>query len=119
MPGDKLIVPITPLMFSAAKDLMTSAAAKAYANNFLKPYGHVETLTINSKLHRIEVVCHLKGEVSPINVTIDDYTVERKAGKVMLQVHASSASRPWLEAVMRDHLHGRPFEVPSWAVGAL
>jgi hypothetical protein len=106
-------------MFAAAKDLMTSKAAKAYANDFIKNYGRVDELSIDSKRNRIEVVCHLNGEVSPIGVTIEKYLVEKKDGKAIFEVLDSSATRPWLQAVMRDHLHGRRIELPGWAAAAL
>ena len=106
-------------MFSAAKDAMTSTAAKAYANDFIKRYGRVDELKIDSKRNRIDVVCHLIGEVSPIGVTIEKYAVEKKDGKVVLEVLDSSATRPWLQAVMRDHLHGRKIDLPGWASAAL
>lgn len=106
-------------MFSAAKDLMTSKAAKAYANDYLKPYGAVEDLSIDSKRHRIDVTVRLNGEVSPIAVTIEKYQIEEVGGKKFFQVLDSSATRPWLQAVMRDHLHGRKVELPSWAAAAL
>jgi len=106
-------------MLGAAKDLMTSKAAKAWANNFIERYGRVDELKIDSKRNRIEVVVTLNGEVSPIGVTIEKYLVETKNGKTFLEVLDSSATRPWLQAVMRDHLHGRRFEVPGWAASAL
>jgi hypothetical protein len=36
-----------------------------------------------------------------------------------LEVHASTASRPWLEAALRVHLHGRRIALPGWAATAL
>jgi hypothetical protein len=106
-------------MFSAAKDLMTSKAAKSYANNLIASYGQVDELNIDSKRCRIDLVVRLNGEVSPIGVTIERYALESQGGKKFIQVQDSSATRPWLQAVMRDHLHGRRFEVPSWAAAAL
>ncbi|HVS54566.1 MAG TPA: hypothetical protein VHD62_19580 [Opitutaceae bacterium] len=106
-------------MFSAAKDLMTSKAAKAYANNFIARYGAVEELKIDSQRHRIEVVIRLNGEVSPVGVTIEKYALEQQGGKTLFEVVDSSATRPWLQAAMRDHLHGRRFELPAWASAAL
>jgi hypothetical protein len=106
-------------MFSAAKDMMTSKAAKAYVNDFIKTYGKVDELSIDSKRRRIDVVCQLSGEVSPIGVTIEKYRLEQAGGKVFLEVVDSSATRPWMQAAMRQHLHGRKFEVPSWAAAAL
>ena len=106
-------------MFSAAKDLMTSKAAKAYVNDFIKRYGRVDELAIDSKRCRIEVVCTLNGEVSPIGITIEKYQVRQEAGKTFLEVLDSSATRPWMQTAMRDHLHGRRIEVPGWAAAAL
>jgi hypothetical protein len=106
-------------MFSAAKDLMTSKAAKAYANNFIASYGQVEELSIDSKRGRIETLVRLNGEVSPIGVTIERYRIAESGGKKYLEVLDSSATRPWLQAVMRDHLHGKRIELPSWAASAL
>lgn len=106
-------------MFSAAKDVMTSKAAKAWVNDFIKPYGRVEELKIDSKRRRVEVMCHLNGEVSPIGVTIEKYLIDTNGPNPVLQVIDSSATRPWLQAVMRDHLHGRKFDLPPWAAAAL
>jgi hypothetical protein len=106
-------------MFSAAKALMTSKAAKAYVNDFIKRYGKIDELSIDSKRRRIDVNVQLNGEVSPIGVSIEKYHIEQKNGKVFIEVIDSSATRPWMQAAMRDHLHGRKFEVPSWAASAL
>lgn len=106
-------------MFSAAKDLMSSKAAKAYANNLISRYGSVDELSIDSKRQRVEVLVQLNGEVNPIGVTIEKYQVAQAGGKTFVEVVDSSCTRPWLQAVMRDHLHGRRFEVPGWAAAAL
>lgn len=110
---------IVRAMFSAAKDMMTSKAAKAYVNDFIKRYGRVDDLAIDSKRRRIEVTCTLNGEVSPIGVTIEKYRIDQEDGKTFLEVLDSSATRVWMQTAMRDHLHGRRFELPSWAAAAL
>lgn len=106
-------------MFSAAKDLMTSKAAKAYANNLIARYGEVDELVIDSRRNRVELVVRLHGEVSPIGITIEKYHLVQEDGKSQVEVLDSSCTRPWLQAVMRDHLHGRRFPLPSWAAAAL
>lgn len=106
-------------MFTAAKDLMTSKAAKAYVNNLINRYGAVDELSIDSKRGRIEVTVNLNGEVSPIGLTIEKYQLQREEGKTYVEVIDSSCTRPWLQAALRDHLHGRRFELPSWAASAL
>jgi hypothetical protein len=106
-------------MFSAAKDMLTSRAAKSYVNGLIKAYGSVDELIIDSKRQRIEVVCTLLGEVSSIGVTIEKYRIGQREGKTYIQVLDSSATRPWMQAAMSDHLNGREFEVPGWAAAAL
>jgi hypothetical protein len=106
-------------MFSAAKDMMTSKAAKTYVNDLIKTYGRVDDLSIDSKRHRIDMRCQLAGEVSAIGVTIEKYRLEQRDGKTFLEVLDSSATRPWMQAAMRAHLHGRKIPVPSWAASAL
>lgn len=106
-------------MFSAAKDAMTSKAAKAYVNGMIERYGRVEEFRIDSKRARVEMVCTLIGETSAIGVTIENYRVEVEGDQKFIMVLDSSATRPWMQAVMRDHLHGRKFALPSWAAAAL
>jgi hypothetical protein len=106
-------------MFAAAKDMMTSKAAKTWVNDFIKAYGRVEELSIDSKRRRIDLKCQLTGEVSPIGVTIEKYQLEKGGGKTYIEVIDSSATRPWMQAAMRQHLHGRKIEVPGWAAAAL
>jgi hypothetical protein len=106
-------------MFAAAKDLMTSKAAKAYVNDFIKAYGRVEELSIDSKRRRIDLKCQLNGEVSPIGITIEKYQLEEQGGQKFIEVLDSSATRPWMQAAMRQHLHGRKIAVPGWAAAAL
>ncbi len=96
-----------------------SKAARAYVNDVIKKYGRVDDLTIDSKRRRIEVVCTLEGEVSAIGVSIEKYRIERADGKTFIEVLDSTATRPWMQAVMRDHLHGRRIELPAWAAAAL
>ena len=106
-------------MFAAAKGLLTSQAAKTYVNGLIERYGKLEEFRIDSRRSRIEMICTLNGETSAIGVTIEEYRVEVLGDKKYATVLASSATRPGLQAEMRDHLHGRKFEVPSWAVSVL
>ena len=98
---------------------MAGRAAKGFLNNLIKAYGRVDELMVDSKHRRIELVCQLEGEVSPIGVTIEKYRLERRAEKSFLVVTESSATRPWMQAGMRQHLHNREIELPSWAAAVL
>jgi hypothetical protein len=106
-------------MISAAKDLVTSKAARSYLNDMIKTYGRVRTLAVDSRRGRIEVSCELLGEVESIAVIIERYVIVQENERAFLEVHASTASRPWLEAALRVHLHGRRIALPGWAASAL
>jgi hypothetical protein len=115
---------ITGILYSdavihAAKDMISSKAAKAWLNNFIARYGEVREFKIDSKRKRIDLSCILNGETEPVRVTIIKYEVEDEGEKTFFKVIDSSATRPWLQAVMRDHLHGQRFELPKWASTAL
>jgi hypothetical protein len=106
-------------VFTAAKDRLTSQAAHAYVAEWLRPYGTLETLRIDSARRRIEIVVQLHGETAAVAVTLERYeTVPHERGTA-LRVLESSASREWLAAVLRDHLHGRPLRLPAWAAALL
>lgn len=106
-------------MFSGAKDRLASQAARAYLAERLRPYGTVETLTIDSARRRIEVVLRLDGEAAALAVAIERYETEAGADGAVLRVLESSANRAWLAAVLRDHLHGKPLRLPAWASALL
>lgn len=106
-------------MISAAKDLITGKAAKGYLNDMIRTYGRVGELSVDSKRGRIELTCELLGEAEPIDVTIERYVIVRDDVSAFLEVRESTASRPWLDAALRVHLHGRRIALPGWAAAAL
>ena len=107
-----------PLTLNKAKPLLP-VGGKRIIEWLVDHLIEIDELKIDSKRQRVEVVCRLNGEVSPIGITIERYRLSESAGKNFIEVLDSSATRPWLQTVMRDHLHGRKFEVPSWAATAL
>ena len=106
-------------MFNAAKDLLTSKAARTYANNLIARYGKVDELTIDSKNRRVRVVCSLDGETGPISVDVDNYRLENVGGKTYVVVEACRCSRRWVETLLIDQVRGKKYELPPWAAAAL
>ena len=106
-------------MFAAAKDKLAGQAAKAYLQDLIKAYGRVETLTLDSTGRRILVRCRLDGELEAIEVCIERYALDRDPSGARLRVLECTASRRWLQAVLSDHLVGRPIALPAWAAAAL
>lgn len=106
-------------MFHAAKDLVSSKAAKTYVNNVIARYGKVEDLTIDSKNRRVRVVCVLDGESTPVTVDVDRYVVHSEGEKRFIEVEQCRCSRRWIESLLVDYVRGRRFPVPGWAASAL
>ena len=102
------------------KDAVTSKAAQTFVNQRIARYGEVQSLKIDSKQKRVEVVCQLIGEATPITVSVDGYELrDGPDGGKLLRVRACSASRPWLANLLADQAVGREFPVPGWAASAL
>ena len=106
-------------MMNAAKDLLTSRAARTYVNNLIARYGKVEELTIDSRNRRGKVICMLDGETAPVVVDIDKYVVHAEGVKRFVEIESCRCSRRWMESLLIDHVRGRRFELPSWAAAAL
>ena len=106
-------------MFNAAKDALASRAAQTWANNLIARYGTVQALQIDSRRKTLEVTCQLTGEISPITVRVEDYTVETVDGKKFIRADRFTCTRPWLQNFLADHGPGHRIELPPWAATAL
>ncbi len=106
-------------MFHAAKDLLTSKAARTYVNNTIARYGKVEELTIDSKARTARATVLLDGETAPVLVEVLSYRIHREGERRLIEVEACRCSKRWIETLLIDHLQRRRFELPSWAAAAL
>lgn len=106
-------------MLSAAKDVLSSRAAQAWANNLIRPYGQVEELKIDSRRKTVAVTCQLDGEATPITVRIEDYQLEREGDRTFFRASRFNCSRRWLQQALTDHASEHRIELPTWAAGFL
>jgi hypothetical protein len=106
-------------MFTAAKDALSSQAARQYVNGLIKRYGEVLELKINSKAKSVDIVCALTGEREPVALRIENYRIESDGPKRFVQIGDCTCSRPWLQNLLEDQARGRRFELPPWAAAAL
>ena len=102
-------------MFKAAKDAMTSKAALHFFNKEMARYGKLLDLSIDSRNKTVDVSCQLIGEVDPITIHVENYSIIPDNGKNYLQASGFTCSRPWLESLLNDFGHDRRIELPSWA----
>ncbi|HEU5077691.1 MAG TPA: hypothetical protein VFT72_00665 [Opitutaceae bacterium] len=106
-------------MINAAKDILTSKAARVYVNNLIARYGKVDELTIDSRNRRVRLVCSLDGESVPISIDVDGYRIQNEGAKRFVVVESCRCSRRWVESLLIDHVRGKKFELPPWAAAAL
>lgn len=106
-------------MFNAAKDALSSQAARSYLNGLVGRYGEVRDLKIDSKAKTVDIVCVLKGEPEPVKLRIDSYRIESEGPNRFLRLQTCSCSRVWLQSLIEDHACGRRLKLPSWAAAAL
>jgi hypothetical protein len=106
-------------MFDTAKDAMTARAAQAFINMRIGRYGRITGLTLDSRQKTVDVTCELTGEREPIGIRVLGYEVLAEEGRKFVRVTRCSATRPWLDHLLNDHLCGRRLELPAWAASAL
>ena len=106
-------------MFNAAKDALASQATKVWANTLIARYGKVQDLKIDSVRKTVEVTCLLDGEISPVTIRIENYTVETEGDKKFIRATHFSCTRPWLQNLLKDFGHRQRIELPPWASAVL
>jgi hypothetical protein len=67
----------------------------------------------------VEVTCLLDGEISPVTIRIENYTVETEGDKKFVRATQFSCTRPWLQNLLTDFGHQHRVELPPWAAAAL
>jgi len=103
------------------KDSLAATAAKKMLEGKIERYGRILELRLRSKARMIYLEVMLTGEASPVCIDIGRYSVRSGGpdGKYLLVVEEVSASREWLQLVLRDFLIGQPIPIPSVALIAL
>jgi hypothetical protein len=106
-------------MFTAAKNALAGKAAQVYVNNLISRYGRLQDLKIDTNAKTVEAACLLHGETEALIVKVGRYAIQREGDRCFIQASACSASRPWLQNLLEDHVQGKRIELPAWAAAAL
>jgi hypothetical protein len=96
-----------------ARDAGASYVAERYAAQWVQPYGRMLNLTIDSKNKKLRVEILPKGETDPLAVTIDEYELVTKNGVSSILVKRVSASREWVDAIVKDFATGKTIPLPE------
>lgn len=79
------------------------------------------TLNIDPKEKKLDFSILLNGETMPLVVTVNRYELDSFGpnGVTMFEIKECSTNRPWLNAVIKNFLIGKSFEVPEKAADLL
>ena len=105
--------------FDRLKGQAVSLAARQFLNNYLEKYGTMLNFSVQPETKTIYAEILLKGEQSPIKLTLSGYEIGGTAEKPVLLVAKAEASREWLEVVLREFVEGKPIDLPPKAAPLL
>jgi hypothetical protein len=100
---------------SSAKDLLLAKGGKSHINKLIEPYGTLLDLQLNTVARSLALTIQLKGEETPVQIHIHEYTLTTVEGKSVLVLDGSKieTSREWLTALVRDKVGQKRLPVPE------
>ena len=106
-------------LLDKTKGQAVSMAGKQFLDSYLKQYGKMLNFSVQPETKTIYAELLLKGEDSPIKITLSGYEIGGTDAKPELRVAKVAASREWLEVVLRQFVENKPFELPPVAAPLL
>ncbi len=106
-------------MFGKMKDAALSKSVKAALNRYMKEYGKMLKLELDSKSKKVMMEVMLEGEKEPLRVEVERYELTESDGKHYLKIYGIHTSRAWINTVAATYLEGKAFEVPEQYVSVL
>lgn len=105
--------------FHCTKDKASSAILRRLADKYIRKYGRVEDISIDSSRKTLEARILLHGETEPISLRISRFEIIKEDGYHNIVIHGLSASREWIDTLARDYLEDRAIRIPSSTAHAL
>ena len=107
-----------------AKDWLLAKGAKAHFKKLIGRYGTVLDFQLNTLDRSLSFTLLLKGEETPIEVHVHEYTLATEDGRSVLIVDGKEVdtSREWLTELIRDQVGQKRLVVPDnleWVVQLL
>jgi hypothetical protein len=98
-----------------AKDRLLATGAKAHVNKLIERYGTLVDLQLNTVYRSLSLTLLLKGEGTPIEIRVHEYTLLTTDGKSVLVIDGSKidTSREWLTALIRDRVVEKRLVIPE------
>ena len=104
-----------------AKDRLLATGARARLNKLIEGYGTLVDLQLNTVDRSLSLTLLLKGEGTPIEIRVHEYTLFTEDGQSVLVIDGSKidTSREWLTALIRDQVVEKRLVIPEnlgWVV---
>jgi hypothetical protein len=104
-----------------AKDRLLATGARARLNKLIERYGTLVDLQLNTVDRSLSLTLLLKGEGTPIEIRVHEYTLFTEDGQSVLVIVGSKidTSREWLTALIRDQVVEKRLVIPEnleWVV---
>jgi hypothetical protein len=98
-----------------AKDRLISSGAKARLNKLIERYGTLLDLQLNTVDRSLSLTLHLKGEQTPVEIHLREYTLSIVDGRSVLIFDGRKieTSREWLTALIHDRVGENRLAVPG------
>jgi hypothetical protein len=98
-----------------AKDRLLATGARARFNKLIERYGTLVDLQLNTVYRSLSLTLLLKGEGTPIEIRVHEYTLLTTDGKSVLVIDGSKidTSREWLTALIRDRVVEKRLVIPE------
>ncbi|BAF71911.1 hypothetical protein [Sulfurovum sp. NBC37-1] len=100
-------------MLKKVKDAALSKGAKVAINAYIKEYGKMLKLNLDSEKKSITMEVLLEGEKEPLAVHVERYELTKENGKHFLKIYGIHTSRAWINTVAASYLEGKSFEIPE------
>ena len=106
-------------LLDKTKGQAVSMAGRQFLNAYLEKYGTMLNFSVQPETKTITAEILLKGESSPLHLTLTGYEIAGTADKPVLRIAQTSASREWLAVVLKEFVEGKPIELPPKAAPLL
>jgi len=107
-----------------SKDRLLGTGIKNCVNQLIKLYGTMLDFHLNTTNRSISLTVQLKGEPTPINVTLKEYEIVSEEGKTYFEFEGAKVdtSREWLTTLVQEKLARQKLPLPddiSWLIKLL
>ena len=101
------------------KDWLLQKGAEAALGVWLRDYGKVRSVSLNSVERWCEIEVELLGEAVPIRVRAEEVTFRSEGTNIHVRIGRLQSSREWLTRLGTKYAVGREFQLPPAAATAV